>query len=154
MDTYEVMLQDAVQHGYRVIENCIFSSDAKGLVVGNKIGLSSSLQTSAEKACVLAEEIAHAELTATDITDMSRWQSRHEEIKARRLSHDKLIGIRGLLDAYRFGCQSRHEAAEFLGVTEDFLQAAVDGYIARYGPVIVDGDYVITLNPIGVLGKC
>lgn len=154
MDAYEAMLQDAAQNGYRIIENCKFSSDAKGLIVGNKIGLSSSLQTSVEKACVLAEEIAHAELTATDITDMSGWQSRHEEIKARRRSHDKLISIRGLLDAYEAGCQSRHEAAEFLGVTEDFLQAAIDGYISKYGPIIADGDYVITLNPIGVLRKC
>lgn len=154
MDEYEILLQHAADCGLTVIEDFPMESEALGLIFGNTIALSSSLQTSAEKACVLAEEIAHAELTVTDITDMSRWQSRHEEIKARRLSHDKLIGIRGLLDAYRFGCQSRHEAAEFLGVTEDFLQAAVDGYIARYGPVIVDGDYVITLNPIGVLGKC
>lgn len=154
MTKYELELQHAVNQGFDVIENFSFESDASGMVSNNTIVLSSSLQTSAEKACVLAEEIAHAELTATDITDMSGWQSRHEEIKARRRSHDKLVSIRGLLDAYEAGCQSRHESAEFLGVTEDFLQAAVDGYIAKYGPIIVDGDYVITLNPIGVLRKC
>lgn len=154
MEEYETLLQHATDHGLSVVEDFPMESEALGLISGKTIALSSSLQTSAEKACVLAEEIAHAELTATDITDMSGWQSRHEEIKARRRSHDTLISIRGLLDAYEAGCQSRHEAAEFLGVTEAFLQAAVDGYIAKYGPIIADGDYVITLNPIGVLRKC
>ena len=153
MDEYEILLQHAADCGLTVIEDFPMESEALGLIFGNTIALSSSLQTSAEKACVLAEEIAHAELTVTDITDMSRWQSRHEEIKARRQSHDRLINISGLLDAYKSGYQNRYEAAKYLGVTEDFLQAAVDEYIARYGPVIVDSIYIITLNPIGIFSR-
>lgn len=55
------------------IENCRFSSDAKEPIVGNNIGLGPSLPNSRQKNYVQDEEIAQAELTATDITDMSGW---------------------------------------------------------------------------------
>lgn len=154
MNDYEVILQKAADQGLNVIEGCTFESDAKGLVAGRNIGLSSTLETTAEKRCVLSEEIAHTQLSVADITDPSESISRHEELKARRRSHDELIGISGLIDAYTARCTNRYEAAQYLNVTEEFLQAAIDGYIARYGPFLVKGDYIITLSPIGVIKRC
>lgn len=150
MNEYEVVLQEAAEKGYKVFENLHFESDAKGLINGHNIGLSVSLETTAEKCCILAEELAHAEVSRSNIIDQTTWKGRHEEMIARRRSYDKLIGIDGLLDAFEAGCQSRYEAAEFLGVTEEFLQAAVNGYIEKYGYYLRRGDYLITLAPIGV----
>ena len=153
MDLYEAALQKAADEGYKVIENCNFEIDAKGLIIGNKIGLSSKLQTTAEKRCVLAEEMAHAKLSSTDITDSSKWKSRHEELKARRTSHDELVGITGLIAACKAGCNSLQEAADFLNVTTEFLAAAITSYRERYGNYITTQNYIITLCPIGVMNR-
>lgn len=154
MNAYEAVLQEAADKGLDVIEDFDFESDALGMIDGHTIVLSSRLTSSAEKCCVLAEEIAHAEVSRSSILDMKDWRSRHEEMLARRLSHDMIVGIEGLIDAYHAGCQSRYEAAQYLDVTEEFLQAAIDSYIAKYGPYIRRGNYLITLRPIGVYQKC
>lgn|GEM_PF-1695059 len=45
---------------------------------------------------------------------------------------------------------SRHDFAEFLGVTEPFLQAAIDRYREKYGCCATVGEYVIYFDPLGV----
>lgn len=154
MNAYEAVLQEAADRGLEVIEDFNFESDALGMIVDRTIVLSSRLTSSAEKYCVLAEEVAHSEISCRNIMDTQDWRNRHEELLARRLSHNMIIGIDGLIAAYHAGCQSRYEAAQYLNVTEEFLQAAVDSYIAKYGPYIRHGQYLITLRPIGVYQRC
>lgn len=55
---YETLLQEASDTDVYVIEKAPFESDAKGLIKNDVIGLNQSLGTAAEKACVLAEELA------------------------------------------------------------------------------------------------
>ena len=151
MNGYEAALQRAADKGYKVIEHCKFQSNSDGLVCGRIIGLSDKLETQSQKLCVLTEELAHTEISISDITDPAHQPNRHEELLARRRSHDMLIGIPGLISAIEAGCQSRYEAAEFLGVTEEFLQAAVDQYKARHGIwVAINKTDYLCLEPLGV----
>ena len=54
MNLYEQWLQKADDIGLHVVENVPFESQAKGLICGNCIGLNQDIETTAEKACVLA----------------------------------------------------------------------------------------------------
>ncbi|MBQ7916964.1 MAG: hypothetical protein IJ315_09320 [Firmicutes bacterium] len=151
MNSYEAALQKAADMGYRVIENCHFQSDALGLISKHTIGLSDKLETSTEKRCVLVEEMAHGEISFSNILDMTEVQNRKEELKARRRCHDDLIGPERLADAVRSGCQSLYEVAAFLDVTERLLIEAIVEYKSRYGLWLhlADGD-VIFFEPLAV----
>lgn len=65
MCAYDDLLNDAGRMGIEVTE-VSFESDAKGLCKGNKIGIRKDM-SSAEKVCVLAEEIGHYKTTVGNI---------------------------------------------------------------------------------------
>lgn len=139
MNTYEKQLQSAADKEVLVIENWYMGNDPDhepidGLYLDGCVALSSDLQTTAEKSTVLAEELAHHDLTVGDILDLSDAGNRRQEQKARTLSYDRLIGLPGLARAFGAGCESRYEVAEYLEVTESFLQEAIDRYKEIYGP--------------------
>ena len=62
-------------------------------------------------------------------------------------AYDKLIGLSGIIKGYLARCRDRYELAEYLGVTEEFLQEALDCYREKYGEhTEVDG-YTIMFEP-------
>ena len=125
MTTYEKLEEEAREKGLRVLDLPLEHAD--GLCCGNLIAIRSG-QTTAEKTCVLAEELAHAELTVGDITDQDDVRNRKQELAARAAAYDRLIGISGVIDALQHGCRRPHEIAEYLGVTEQFLEHALTHY--------------------------
>lgn len=66
---YEDLVNEADNAGIVVKDNLQFKSNAAGLIKGNHIGLSAKL-SSAEKTCVLAEEICHHDLSVGEIYDI------------------------------------------------------------------------------------
>ena len=139
MNAYEKQLQSAADQNVPVVENYYMGNDQEhepidGLYINGNIALSSDLDTTAKKAAVLAEELAHHALTVGDILDQSDASNRRQEQKARTLAYDRLIGVTGITNALEHGCRNRFEAAEYLGVPEDFLQDAIDRYQEIYGP--------------------
>ncbi len=96
-----------------------------------------------EKACVLAEELGHYESSVGNIIDMSNPQNRKQERQARFWAYNKQIGLCGLIQAYEHGCSAKHEIAEYLNVTEEFLQDAVDCYSDKYDIMREMDNYVI-----------
>ena len=142
MNSYEKQLQSAVDKNVQVIESYDMGNDPDhppidGLYVDGCVALSSDLQTAAQKNTILAEELAHHDLTVGDILDLSDPGNRRQEQKARTLAYDRLIGLQGLDRAIKSGCKNRFEAAEFLEVTEQFLQEAIDRYKEIYGPALI-----------------
>lgn len=142
MNSYEKQLQSAVDKNVQVIESYDMGNDPDhppidGLYVDGCVALSSDLQTAAQKNTILAEELAHHDLTVGDILDLSDPGNRRQEQKARTLAFDRLIGLQGLDRAIKHGCKNRYEAAEFLEVTEQFLQEAIDRYKEIYGPALI-----------------
>ncbi|MNE53266.1 hypothetical protein D3C76_127850 [compost metagenome] len=127
-----------------------FKSGAKALLKGNMIGVNKGL-TEVEKTCALAEEIAHYITGSGDILDQSRIQNRKQELRARQMSYFELIPLSAIVQAFHARVSSRHDVAEFLEVTEAFLQSSIDRYTEKYGlAVVYDEKYIIRFDPLGV----
>lgn len=141
----------AEEHELVVVEKT-FHSNAKGLIVENKIALNKKIETQAEKACVLAEELGHYFTTYGDITDQTVVSNIKQEIKAREWAYKKLITPSDLFSAFNHGVHNRFELAEYLSVTEDFLQEAIDFFKSKYGLFYEGEGYIIYFEPFGIIG--
>lgn len=150
MTIYEELLEEASNNGLVVREKALSSSD--GLIYKNRIAISDRLETSVEKACVLAEEIGHYHTAVGNIVNLQDIENLKQEQKGRLHGYNRIIGLRGIIDAFNAGCQSRHEIAEFLEVTEEFLQEAIDCYTGKYGEYATLDNYIIYFIPyLGVM---
>ncbi len=104
-----------------------------------------------QKGCVLAEELGHYHTTVGDILDQNNTENRKQERRARIWAYNKLVGLSGIVSAYRAGCRNTHEMAEHLEVTEDFLLEALDCYRQKYGTHTCFDNYTVYFEPtIGV----
>ncbi|WP_306529678.1 ImmA/IrrE family metallo-endopeptidase [[Ruminococcus] torques] len=142
---YEALLDEAHQEGLTVKEKPLKYNN--GRIKGKRIAIRKDIETTTEKACVLAEELGHYHTTVGDITDLSDPQNRKQERQARLWGYNKLIGLTGIIQAFRAGCHSRHETAEYLGVTEQFLQECIDCYTEKYGEYTKIDNYIIFFIP-------
>lgn len=148
---YEALLSEADQEGIIVKEKSLQSCD--GRINGKRIAIRHDMDTTKEKACVLAEELGHHHTSVGCILDQTDIRNRKQERQARLWAYNKQIGLRGLIRAYEHGCRSRHEIAEFLEVTEEFLQNAIDCYRDKYGICASVDDYYIMFIPNLMVGK-
>lgn len=124
-----------------------FKSKAKGLCKGRKIGISKDIETSNEKACILAEELGHHYTSVGNILDLTVTENRKQERQARIWAYNKQIGLRGLINAYEHGCRCRHEVADYLEVTEVFLEEAINCYREKYGVYVTVDNYTVYFIP-------
>lgn len=142
---YEELLKIADLNKLTVKEKPLQSAD--GRIRGNRIAIRKDIETCAEKACVLAEEIGHAATTYGRIIEQDTVLDRRQELRARAYGYDLMVGLDGLISAFEAGCQNRHDIAEHLGVTGEYLQNCIDHYKQRYGEYAVFKDYVIVFYP-------
>lgn len=150
MNTYEKLL-DEVNDEIQIEEDYKFKSkNIKGLYCDNVIALSKDIRTTTEKTCVLAEEIGHHFTTAGDIIDQADAQNRKQELRARMWAYDKQIGLSGIIDAFENKCETIHDTAEYLGVTEEFLIETLEAYASKYGLCKKFGKYTIYFEPLQV----
>lgn len=124
---------------------------SQGRIKGNRIAIRKNMPT-VQKACVLAEELGHHFTTSGDILEQSSISDKKQEQRARLWAYDKMIGLQGIIAAYKHGCTSLHEMAEFLEVTEGFLNDSLTAYRQKYGCYTIIDNYVICFEPaLGVL---
>lgn len=129
-----------------------FKSKALGLCKGNKIGLSNKLTTVAEKACVYAEELGHYYTTVGDITDKSKIQNRKQEQVARAVAFEKLCSIKKIVSAIKNGANDRYEVAEYLTITDNFFDEAIEYHRHKYGMLCECDGIILYFEPnFGVL---
>ncbi len=148
---YEELLNEAENSNVYVIENADFDSQADGLIRGDVIGINQKIRSATKRACVLAEELGHYNTTTGNILDQSSAANRKQELHARFWAYNRLIGLNGIVSAYRAGCKNTHEMAEHLEVTEEFLQEALDCYRQKYGTHTCFDNYTVYFEPtIGV----
>lgn len=154
MTDYEKLQQIAADKGIDVIDWPFESDRIRGLYCDKVIALNCKLPNSTAKACVLEEEIAHHDLTSGDIISMEMPQNRHQEQKARMLAITRRVGLDQLVDALRQGYRSRTDIADYLDVTEEFLDAAIEGYRQKYGICVRVGEDVLMLDPaVGLMSQ-
>lgn len=122
----------------------------KGLCVGNNIAIETCMSTT-EKTCILAEELGHYHTTFGNILDQSSVENRKQEMRARAWAYQKCLKLGDIVKAFKYGCKNRYEIAEYLGVTEAFLQNGISYYKGKYGPYTKYGNYIIYFEPLGAL---
>lgn len=147
---YETLLEQAEDEGLTVKEKPLEYND--GRIRGDQVLIRSTIETTDKKRCVLAEEIGHHLTAAGDILDQRDVVSRKQELRGRAWAYDRLIGLSGIVRAYQRGCRNRFEVADYLGVTEELLQAALKRYKEKYGPYTrIDEEHLLYFEPLGIM---
>ena len=149
---YEALLDEAHQEGLIVKEKPLKYNN--GRIKGKRIAIRQDIATNTEKTCVLAEELGHHHTSVGNIIDMNDVRNRKQERQARLWGYNKLIGLTGIIKAFRAGCQSRHEVAELLNVTDEFLKECIDCYRDKYGVCTeIDNDVIYFIPHLAVMEK-
>lgn len=143
---YDALLEEAEKYGAEVLENSRMRKFS-GLCVGNVIVINKNLNQN-EKTCVLAEELGHYLVTVGNILDQTKTENRKQEFIARRWAVRKLIRLEDLFKAYKAGVRDKAELAEFLNVTEQFLDMAIEHFKNIYGLYCRFGNYIIGFDPL------
>ena len=153
MNTYEKLLDVANNDGITVTEDFDLSNTRfKGLYCNGTVALNKKLSTSAEKSSILAEELGHHYTTVGDITAQISIEDQKQEYKARLWAYNKLIGLQGIISAYKAHCHTMVDMAEHLEVSEEFLTEALECYRKKYGVCTKVDNYVIYFEPhLGVM---
>lgn len=101
----------------------------------------------------MVEELGHDKTSFGNILDFSNPENKKQERQARLWGYNKLIGLDGLIKAFNAGCQNRYEIAEFLEVTEEFLNECIICYTQKYGICVTHKNYTIYFIPFLTIGK-
>lgn len=129
-----------------VIDYTFESDHIKGLYCDGTIAINKDIKTTAEKTCVLAEELGHHYTSAGNIINLDNTSNRKQEHIARMWSYNKLINLQGFIDAFEYHCTNLYETAEYLGVTEKFLIETINAYMHKYGCYVRYKKYIIEFN--------
>lgn len=141
---YNALLDEANAEGLSIKERPFKTYD--GRIKGNNIYLRENMNTT-EKACVLAEELGHHYTSVGCILDQTDLANRKQERQARLWGYNKLIGLMGIVRAFNAGCQNKYEIANYLDVTEEYLEECINCYQSKYGICTTVDNYVIYFVP-------
>ena len=141
---YNALLNEANAEGISIKERPFKTYD--GRLKGKDIYLRKDMNTT-EKSCVLAEELGHYYTTVGNILDMNVPENRKQERQARLWGYNRVIGLFGLIRAYEHGCKDKYEIAEYLDVTEEYLEDCIDCYRDKYGECKTVDNYTIYFIP-------
>lgn len=146
MNTYECLQDEACEDGIEVVDYTFESDRIKGLYCDGVVAIRENM-TIPEKTCALSEELGHHETSVGNIIDMASAANRKQERQARLWAYNKQIGLIGLVRAFEHGCQNRFEIAEYLEVTEEFLEECIECYRNKYGICKQVDNYVVYFIP-------
>lgn len=142
----EKMEQEIADEGIFLIDYPFESEKLKGITLVTKdkkvIGISNKIKSSSERLTILAEELSHYEINTGDISCNHK-----EEKKARLKSYDKLVGLKGIIDAYEHNCNNIYEMAEHLHITYEYLIECINAYADKYGIEKCYKNYKIHFKP-------
>lgn len=143
---YEDLINEIEKDGVEVIE-MKFKGTAKGYYCDNIIAISSNNKSNAERYSTLAEEIGHHYTTYGNISDQKDVRNRKQEKRARNYACERIVGIIELINAFEAGIRGRYELAEYLNVTEEFLEYSIQHYREKYGIYYEIDNYIVYFEP-------
>lgn len=149
---YESLIKETEKNKISFYENNKIS-DLKGLCVGNTVTINSNIETRKEKACILCEELGHYHTTYGNILDQSKLSNRKQERLARAWGYERLVSLRDFIEAYKYGVKNRYELAEYLDVTEGFLEECINYYKEKHGLFCEIENYVLYFEPLGIFER-
>lgn len=144
LNPYEMQLVKAENENIRVYEKPFQTYD--GRIKGNKIYMRKGMPI-IRSACIISEERGHFHTCACDILDQDDSNNRRLEEKGRRWAYDDMIGLFGIIKAYKHCCYSLYNMAKYLDVTEEFLNDAITAYRSKYGVGVQFDEYFISFEP-------
>lgn len=142
---YDALLAESDSAGLVVKEKPLKYNN--GRIRRGKVAIRKDIPTSIEKTCILAEELGHYYTSSGDILDQQDISNRKQERRARVWAYDLLIGLSGIVKAYRHGCSNLYEMADYLEVTEEFLRDALERYRQKYGIYTTIDHHIIYFEP-------
>ncbi len=153
----ETLLNECKDLGINVVSKPL-PDNIKGLFYTDSdtepvITLDPSVNTLSEVSCVIAEELGHYHTSYGNLLsgDTSTTVIQQQEKRAKRWAYEKLIPLDKFFDAYNNGIRNRYELAQFLDVTEGFLEECISYYKEKYGSFKVVDKYIIYFEPLGIL---
>lgn len=147
MTKYEKLLDIVSKEKIKLLET-EFDSELKGLCIGNLIAIKKDMPQS-EKACILAEELAHFYTTTGNILDQSNSFNKKQENLARRTAVNYLISPDDLAIACRMGYHDLFDMAEYLSLSYEFLLESLAVFKVKFGLHYDGNDYRIEFNDLG-----
>ncbi len=99
---YETLFNEADKENIEVVY-IPFKERVKGIYYDKVIALNKNIDTTAEKNCILAEELGHYHTTAGNILDQKQLHNRKQERLARAWSYKRLVPLDKLVEAYKQG---------------------------------------------------
>lgn len=133
MELAEQLCDDAMKDGIEIsIEQMpIEAKHVKAMYLnirGKPMIIVRPTQTQAELVCLLAEELGHYHTNPYRVLQYHNISDLHAEAAARRWGYRRVIAIDRVIKALRAGLRERCDVADYLGVTEVYLEEAIDYY--------------------------
>lgn len=147
MNKLETFEQKAYDQNVKVHDYYLGEESLAGLYINGHVAINTSVKSLRKRTCVIAEELGHHCTSVGDILDQADIQNRKQEFRARMWAYNELVGLLGIIDAYKNGCRNSYEVAEYLEVTEEFLNDALDAYRDKYGVFTIVDNYAIYFIP-------
>lgn len=141
----DLQIEASEKYGLNTKEKKLQSCD--GLIIGKNIAIRKDLPTTIHKKCILVEEIGHDQTATGDILDQKNILNMKQERHGRIWGYNRIVNLLGIIAAYKRGCKTYYEMAEFLDITEDFLRDTIREYRAIYGVCVRSGGYMIYFEP-------
>lgn len=146
MTKYENLIEVATKQGAIVIEIDLGTNKSCGKCIDNILIVNKRLNET-EKYCVLAEELGHYNKTVGNITDQSKVANIKQESIARQWGYKNLVRVLDIINAFDHGAKDKFEIAEYLNVTEEFLEEALNYYKRKYGVRCEIDNYMLCFEP-------
>lgn len=143
---YEKLICQCSNSDLKVIEENLKPIGTYGLCVNNIIFLEKTLNNNL-KACVLAEELGHYYKSYGNILDLKNVTNMQSENKGRAWAFEKLFGLEQIIEVHNKRLNSKYEAAEYLNITEAFIDEALNYYRKKYGTYVNYKNYTIGFIP-------
>lgn len=149
MNKYEVLLDD-ISKKLPVIEMNLKRDTGLNAIYENNVIFLDKHLTSFEKRVLLSEEYSHHKTSVGNIIDYTNPENRKQEWKARRDSVERLVTLDQLIDCANFGCHTKFECAEFLGVTEEFFEEVLVHYHNKYGTIYLYKNHIFIFDDYSI----
>lgn len=150
MTKYEKLVVKTENENINVLEINLGTNKKCGKYFCNKkektIVINSNI-TDSEKYEVLAEELGHHHTTSGNILNQSNIKNVKQEKRARNWGYEETVGIVQLINAFEKGIRSKYELADYLNITEQYLEQAIHHYKEKYGVCFEIDNYLIYFEP-------
>ena len=146
MNKYEYLVEYAIECGAEVIELDLGTMKPCGKCINDLLIINKNMN-SKDKLCILSEELGHYKTTVGNITNQSIIDNRKQELKARAWGYEITVGLKGLIDSFNKGLRTSNDIADYLGVTEEYLNDAINYYTKKYGLMCKLDNYTILFSP-------